>query len=207
MRSALLGSPGVGTRYRTPFRIGGPNAAAHRLNDVGATYAAVTANHHLDVQVYVPGIGLVTEVIVFAGTENTRALFLAAILAQAKYFTAALSSVNQLFFKTYLMGTLAAAAVLNTTSADVLASLGLTAVAFDAAFGVRVLGSPHYGKNAVNYFGGKHPAGDPAPSANQHGLTLHAGVAPVMLIVDRNQPKTVSSDLERFSPEPVPGAG
>jgi hypothetical protein len=209
MRSALLGSPGVGTRYRTVLRIGGANAAAHLLNDVGATYAAVTANHHLDIQVYVPGFGLVTDVVVFDGTENTRAEFLAAILAQAKHFTAVVSGVNQLFFKTFLLGTLAAATVLNTSSADVLASLGLTgATPFVVGFGVRVLGAPKYGKSAVQYFGGTKPVvGGEDESANQHGVTVQAGVCPVLLIVDRNQPKTVSSDQVRFKPEPVPGAG
>jgi hypothetical protein len=212
MRSALLGSPGVGTRYRLPFRVGGQSPEA-RLINAAPTYAAVVANHTLDVEVYVPGIGLVTESIVFAGTENTRALFIAAINAQAQHFKAVASGATLISFRTALLGSLAAATVLAppASDADVLASLGLVGgTAFDPAFGVRVLGQPHYGKNAVQYFGGKKPSfGAPTTvhSANQHGVTVQAGIAPVLLIVDRNQPRTVSSDLVRFTPQPVPGAG
>jgi hypothetical protein len=207
MRSALLGSPGVGTRYRLPFRVGGQSPEA-RLINAAPTYAAVVANHTLDIQVYVPGLGLVTESIVFAGTENTRALFIAAINAQAQHFKAVASGATLISFRTTLLGSLAAATVLAppASDADVLASLGLVGgTAFDAAFGVRLLGQPHYGRCATQYFGGKTPAG--ADSANQHGITAVAGIAPVLLIVDRNQPRTVSSDLVRFTPLTDPGVG
>lgn len=181
---------------------------AQALGDPAATYAAVVNNHHLDVQVYVPGLGLVTEVIVFTAVPNSQALFIAAINAQAKHFTAKASGTS-LLLSTNLKGSLAAATVLASTSADVKASLGFPiAQAFDPSFGVRMLGTPHSGKSSVLFFGGRKPViGGVPQSALQHAIVLRGGRVGLVLVVDRQTVAAVSQDSVRFRPEHDPGAG
>lgn len=87
-----------------------------------ATYAAVTANHFLS---YTGPDGK-TRSVVFAGTESTQALWLAALNTQL----VACSAINvggQIRLVTDQQGSGAAVSVLVGSSSDVLASLGFTA--------------------------------------------------------------------------------
>jgi hypothetical protein len=220
MRAAILGSVGVGvplytTRCRrVPFKITG--TPAQQVGSALATYAAVTANHTLDISIKVPGRTLTTYSVIFDGTENTRSLFLDRInegLASVKAYARAVAvGVNQIAVQTTMLGSLAIGAILNTSDADVLASLGLTAADFDPSYGVRVLGSSgsKYGKSGVQYFGGEKPVfGSPEPSvhsANQH-FTVVSGRCGIAVMIDRNAADTVASDKVSYKPEPQPGAG
>ena len=209
MRTALLGSPGVGIQRRLSRGMitGTP---AQFLGDPAATYAAVVNTHHLDVQVYVPGFGLVTEVIVFTAVPNSQATFIAFINARSKKFKVKASGTSLLFSTTQL-GSMAQATILGTTSADVIASLGLGVLPhnFEPSFGVRMLGKRNWGRANVMYYGGRKPlnSSEVVEPALQHAIVLRAGPVRVVLVVDRQKGHTVASDSVHFTPERVPGVG
>jgi len=103
-----------------------------RVTGAGATYAAVTAAHVLNLLIQ----GVARQV-VFDGTENTQAKFLTAINTQLVGATAVDSS-GQIRIISDREGSSSSGSVVNTTSADVLTSLGLTAGAFTLAGGSNV---------------------------------------------------------------------
>lgn len=114
---------GVGTQTAT-F-----TGAPAELTGAAATYAAVVADNTLDLSI--DGV-IGTVQVIFAGTENTQALFLAAINAQitgAKCVDAA----GELKLITDIEGTDAGIEVLASSDADVLASTGLSASSDDGS--------------------------------------------------------------------------
>ncbi len=104
------------------------NASGKRLLGVGGTLAAVTAGHSL-----VLVVGGVQRAVAFAGTENSAALFAAAINAAAGVFVD--TAGGQVRITTDHKGTGSSLTVDASTDADVLASLGLTSGQVGAAVG------------------------------------------------------------------------
>ncbi|MBX4215640.1 hypothetical protein KW797_01685 [Candidatus Parcubacteria bacterium] len=118
--------PAGSTTFTGPVDGGAPGTATFTytratLTGSAATYAAVVASHTLDLTV-----GGVPVQVVFAGTENSQTLYLAAINAVLEG-AAAVNSSGQLRLETDKYGSGASIAVLNTSSGDVLTSLGLAA--------------------------------------------------------------------------------
>lgn len=95
------------------------NAGARRLTGALGTLAAVTAGHRL-----VLNVGGVQRSVAFAGTENTDALYAAAINAIPGVFVD--TTGGQVQITTDRKGNSASLSVDATTDADVLAALGLT---------------------------------------------------------------------------------
>lgn len=114
------GGPAVATVTGTKaFKVG-----------AAATYAAVTASHVLNVTLN----DGVTQVITFAGTENTQALFLQAINDQL-LGGRAINSGGQIRLETDEAGSAITGSIPAGSDADVLTSLGLAAGAFTAGTG------------------------------------------------------------------------
>lgn len=196
MRLALLGSPGIGVPYRPPFKINA--SAASILNDPAATYAAVVAGHKL--LIARPQDATPIQV-VFAGTENTRALFLATLSAALTgLFAVATSGGNQLTITTQQLGAIIEGTKIAAagSDADVLASLGL--VAGTVFTGPANPSELAYGARTGSRYFGKPTAG--AATAYQHATVVRVGPYGAPIIVDRGVRGSVSSDLVRFAPTP-----
>lgn len=101
---------------------------ARRLTGAAGTLAAVTASNEL-----VLAVNGVTRTVAFAGTENTDALFAAAINAIPGVFADVTG--GQVRITTDRQGTGASLVVDATTDADVLASLGLSSGQVGASLG------------------------------------------------------------------------
>lgn len=211
MRMAILGSPGLGSPMRTPFRVATAlgltlsNPASSIKNGAAATYAAVAANHKLRLQLNgVPG----NVDIVFTGAEAAQAAFLARLNTVMNVFgtplpfgapAGAVNNAGQIqliapFFGTFSGGTVDAA-----SDADVLASLGLAAGAFAPATG----GTPV--NDGVQTYNGRYArqiGGFKLVGANffQRFLPMNTGLGNIMLMLDRGAAATVLSDNPRYGP-------
>jgi hypothetical protein len=97
------------------------------ITGAGATYAAVTAGHHLDLE-----IDGSTYAIGFTGAENTQLAFFLVINSIVQFLVAT-NSGGQTTLTATPTENVSSGTVLNTSSADVLASLGLTAIPFTPA--------------------------------------------------------------------------
>jgi hypothetical protein len=200
MRVALLGSPGIGVPFRLPFRVTGGQAT--KLG-AGATYAAVVAGHHLDLSFN----GIPQAIIIpFTGAEATQAAFNAVIqpilraLGMPTGATAVADVVNsggEELFSAPFLGTFSGGAVLGSTSADVLASLGITATAFAAA----VAGLTMFAGRAARQVGGPPQI---AGAVNQHYVFLGSGMPRGVMVLDRNVLAAVSADSVRINPSGLP---
>jgi uncharacterized protein len=99
----------------------------------GATYAAVTAGHVLNLTMTNPLTGDAEQrQVVFAGTENSQALFHAAIQAAILGLGTVMNAGGQTRITTNLKGS-DAAGTIDASDSDVLTSLGLTASSFSNA--------------------------------------------------------------------------
>lgn len=206
MRMAILGSPGLGVMMRVPFRVtpqlGGTvgNAASAKVTGAAATYAAVVAGHHLDLNFN--GIqGLV--VVPFTGAEAAQAAFLASInlvislLGTPLPFGAPAAAVNSggqvqivaPFFGSFSGGNIAA-----TTSADVQASLGLAPGALAAATG----GVQTQGGQYARQMGGLKVAG--AAFIQRFQPVGFGGHLPRQVMLDRGVAAATLSDNPRYGP-------
>lgn len=127
-----------GDTFVVAFNAGGDQtltitATAAIKTGSGATYAAVTAAHVLNLTLPDPITQVATSrQVVFAGTENTQALYHAAIQAMINGLGIVTNAGGQTRITSVLLGS-AAVATVDASSADVLASLGLTASAFTNA--------------------------------------------------------------------------
>jgi len=210
MRVALLGSPGIGVPYRLPFRVTGQQAFK---NGAAATYAAVVAGHHLDLSLNgIQG----TVIVTFAGTENTQALFFAAINAvlntlgqsfpiiggtslgvQSGAAGRVVNNAGQVQLQAPFLGNMSGGSILPTTSADVLVSLGLAAGAFTAAVAA-VQAQPGTGGLYAGQISGTGTTG----ARNQHAIVAAVGMNRAVLLLDRGVAFATSSDNVRLIPAP-----
>jgi hypothetical protein len=180
MRVALLGSPGVAMPYRPVFQVSGAGVSK---TGAAATYAAVVANHVL----VVTSRNWATVTVTFTGAEASQAAFIAAINAQSKGRFIATNVGGQIKLTSTDLGSMSQAAVDAATSADVLASLGITATAFGTA---ATSARAPYGRAAIAYDGGP---------THQRFL---AGMISAF-ILDRNAANTVFSDNVQQKPNPA----
>jgi len=100
------------------------NASQAYYEGQAATYAAVPAGTHLDVD-----INGTTQQIPFTGTESGQASFLSAINS-ALLEAAAVDSAGQIRIRTDRFGSLATGSILGTTSPEVFVSLGFSVSPF-----------------------------------------------------------------------------
>lgn len=226
MRAALFGSLGVARPPNLPrhmIRQGTPG----RLDGVAGTFAAVVAGHHLDL--HVANITPSTLVITFDGTENSLATFIARINTLRRtgvllpapagpFFQqggfVALPNAGQLRLEAFYKGSMAGISVLVTSSADVLASLGLGAGQLSRPASGWGLGTNHMYKSAVAFFGGARPQiAEVNQPANQHGVVTRVGPRQHLHMVDRQfsafgseTGNEMPSDSTHFVPlhQPIP---
>ncbi len=220
MRAALLGSLGRGTKWNLPRKmvIGTPA----RLIGAGGTFAAVVAGNHLDL--FVNGITPASLVITFDGTEATRAAFIARIntlrsvgvllpapagpfFQKGGFNAEAIPASTQMRLAAFYLGTMGFIQVLNTSSADVLLSLGFTAgqTVFPSN-GVGLM-SERARISAVQFFGGTTPTplvGGPQPSV-QHATVTRTQNRGNLVMLDRQNPVAgvgtiAAGDSTRFAP-------
>lgn len=190
MRLALLGSPGIAIPYRPVFPVSGTGVSK---TGAGATYAAVVAGHVLvvhSVNFPTPGNNVT---VTFTGAEAAQADFLAAINAQSKGLFRAVAAGGQIKLIANQLGTISVADVGAGTSADVLASLGITATAFGTA---ATSARGPYGRAAIAYDGG------PGAAGSQRFMGARA-MAARSFVLDRNAAATVFSDNLRPLPNPI----
>lgn len=205
MRMAILGSPGLGTPMRTPFRVTAApgltlnNAASAFKNGAAATYAAVVATHKLRLQLNgIPG----NVDVVFTGAEANQAAFLARLNAVLNLLggplpfggpAGAVANGGQIQLIAPFFGSFSGGTVDPASDGDVLASLGLAAGAFTAATG----GVQTQGGQYARQIGGLKVAG---AAFIQRFLPMNLGPANVMLMLDRGVAATVLSDNPRYGP-------
>jgi len=205
MRMAILGSPGLGAPMRTPWRVALAlgltlsNPASSFKNGAAATYAAVVAGHKLDLTLNgIPGTISVT----FTGAEATQAAFLARLNAVLNVFgtplpfgapAGAVANGGQIQLIAPFFGNFSGGAVLGSSDADVIASLGQPAGAYAAATGgVQVQG----GQYARQIGGMKIPGA----AFIQRFQPINLGIGNAMLMLDRGAAATVLSDNPRYGP-------
>jgi hypothetical protein len=192
------------------------------LIGAGGTFAAVAAGNHLDL--FVNGITPASLVITFDGTEATRAAFIARIntlrsvgvllpapagpfFQKGGFVAKAIPASTQLELEAFYLGTMGFIQVLNTSSADVLASLGFTAgqTSFPSN-GVGMM-SERARISAVQFFGGTTPTplvGGPQASV-QHATVTRTQSRGNLVMLDRQNPVAgvgtiASGDSTRFAP-------
>lgn len=206
MRMAILGSPGLGAPMRTPFRVSTvlgltPNTTAQAIKTgAGATYAAVPAGNHLDLNLNgIPGLVVVT----FTGAENSQATFHAAINAVLNLlgtplpFGAPAGAVNvggQTQLIAPFFGSISGGSVAASTSAAVIASLGQAAGAFTAPTN----GVQTYAGLYARQMGGMLVAG---AAFRQRFLPVRrGGMGAALLMLDRGVAAATLSDNPRYGP-------
>lgn len=195
MRAALLGSPGVGVPFRTPFAI---QASPATVVGAGATYAAVVAGHTL--KIARPEDTAAPLTVTFDGTEATQAAFLAKINAQIGQWITAANAGGQVRLTTTQRGSIITGTVIDLASdADVLASLGLVA----GAFGTPAAASkvPYTGPAGQLWLGVlRVPLGG---QQYQHATVIRNGHHAALLLVDRGAAGDTASDVTTFAPSPT----
>lgn len=190
MRCALLGSPGIGVPFRTPFAI---VAGAASIVGAGATYVLPGPGVLL---IRRPQDPLATPLTVNFATEATQADFVNAINAQIGSFITATPAGGEIRLTTNERGSIVEGTVIDAAStAGVLTALGLAA----GPFGVPGPSSVPYTATPAGPWFGRPAVGR---ERYQHGITLLHGQKTILVMVDRCAPGNIFADLARFAPSP-----